>query len=211
MPQLFDRENFFNAVRTRIYHGLSQSQVAGCEAILTEAERRGLGTPETAYILATVFWETARAMQPVKEIGEGRGRAYGTPDPATRKRYYGRGLVQLTWKENYVKFGKVCGADLVNDPDLALELPIALKVVFEGMVGGLFTGKKLGDYLSGSGTDYVGARRVVNGTDQANIIASFARKFEAALAPLSAPAGPPASAIATRSGILCRLKSYLGY
>jgi len=50
MPQLFDHAAFFDAVRTNIYHGLSQSQVAGCEAILNEAERRGLGKPETAYI-----------------------------------------------------------------------------------------------------------------------------------------------------------------
>jgi len=211
MPQLFDHAAFFDAVRTNIYHGLSQSQVAGCEAILNEAERRGLGKPETAYIFATIFWETARAMQPVKEIGEGRGRAYGTPDPVTKKAYFGRGLVQLTWKENYIKFAKVCEVDLVNDPDLALQLPIALKVVFEGMTGGMFTGKKLDDYLAGSRPDYVGARRTVNGTDQANTIASFARQFEAALAPVPAPVVPPQSSTKIRPGIFDRLKSYLGY
>jgi hypothetical protein len=194
-----------------IFHGISQTQVAGCEAILTEAERRGLGNPETAYILATVFWETGRAMQPVKEIGQGRGRAYGMADPVTKKIYYGRGLVQLTWKENYAKFAKVCGADLVDHPDLALQLPIALKVVFEGMTEGLFTGKKLGDYLSASIPDYAGARRIVNGTDQANTIASYARQFEVALIAAPVPAAPPASATATQRGIFNRLKSYLGY
>src|ERR1700712_3637391 len=116
---LFDRKTFFDAVRP-VFGTMTQAEVDGCAAILTEAERRALGdTRFVAYILATAFWETGRTMQPVREIGQGRGRAYGIADPVTHQVYYGRGLVQLTWKANYAKMAAVCALDLVADPDRA--------------------------------------------------------------------------------------------
>lgn len=45
-----------------------------------------------------------------------------------------------------------------------------------GCTEGWFTGKKLADY-----SDYVNMRRVVNGTDRAEMIAGYAETFEAAL------------------------------
>ena len=47
-----------------------------------------------------------------------------------------------------------------------------------GMTEGLFTGKRLSDYLPGN---YTWARRVINGNDKATTIAGYARHFEAAL------------------------------
>jgi predicted chitinase len=49
------------------------------------------------------------------------GWLYGTRLPAgtpANGNYYGRGFIQLTGKENYVKAGKMTGLDLVNNPDL---------------------------------------------------------------------------------------------
>lgn len=40
-------------------------------------------------------------------------------------KYRGRGLIQLTGKENYAQFGKLIGQDLVNNPDLANDPSIA--------------------------------------------------------------------------------------
>ncbi len=178
----FDRPRFFAAVRTPLFGTLASSQADGCEAILAEAERRGLAdTRALAYMLATVFWETARTMQPVREIGRGRGKPYGTADPHTSHAYYGRGLVQLTWKANYAALGAVCGLDLVAQPDLALRLAPATAILFEGMGRGLFTGKKLADYFHPDTADWVGARRIVNGQDRAEAIAGYARRFDAAL------------------------------
>lgn len=48
------------------------------------------------------------------------GWFYGTRNgksPAAGQ-YYGRGFIQLTWKENYDVLGKKTGYDLVNNPDL---------------------------------------------------------------------------------------------
>ena len=176
-----DREKFYVAVRKTIFHAMTQAQVDGCNAILDEAEHRSLDLRFLAYMLATAFWETAQTMQPVREIGQGHGKAYGRLDPVTRKVYYGRGLVQLTWKANYAKMAAICLADLVNNPDQALQLDIAVKIMFKGMERGTFTGKKLSDYAHAEGFDYLGARHIINGTDKAAPIANVARKFYAAL------------------------------
>jgi hypothetical protein len=50
-----------------------------------------------------------------------------------------------------------------------------------GCLEGLFTGKKLSDYINGRKKNYKLARRVVNGNDRASLIAGYARKFEKAL------------------------------
>ena len=42
------------------------------------------------------------------------------------------------------------------------------------MVEGWFTGKKLSDYFNEK-TDYINARKIVNGLDKADIIAGYAK------------------------------------
>lgn len=51
-------------------------------------------------------------------------------------------------------------------------------ILVGGMNRGLFTGVKLPDYVNSGGTNYVEARRVVNGMDKASQIAGYAREFE---------------------------------
>lgn len=171
---MIDRTAFFAAVR-KSFGALKQAQVNGFTAILDEWEKRGL--PDIrwlAYMLATTWHETAATMQPIREFGRGRGKKYGTT-------YYGRGFVQLTWDYNYRKASTVVGIDLVKSPDRALELGIATAILFSGMIEGWFTSKKLADYINSAGADYKNARRVINGTDRAQLIAGHAVKFEAAL------------------------------
>jgi hypothetical protein len=43
---------------------------------------------------------------------------------------------------------------------------------------GMFTGKKLSDYIKGQFADYKEARRIINGTDKANLLAKYASRFE---------------------------------
>lgn len=148
---------------------LSSGQVAGCERILDEAQRRGVSIYQLAYILGTVYHETGHTMQPVREFG---GEKYLRSKP-----YYpwvGEGLVQCTWEVNHRKFG-------ATKPGQLMEWPIALRALFDGMSKGMFTGKKLSDYINPPHIDYVGARRIVNGTDKAHQIAEYAMSFETAL------------------------------
>lgn len=187
---MFDRKRFFDAVRKTPFPGrLTRAQVAGMDAILDEWQRRGLTDMRwLAYMLATAFHETAATMRPIAEYGKGRGRTYGHPDPLTGKTYYGRGFIQLTWKGNYETMGRLLGIDLVDRPDLALAPGHATAILFEGMIGGHFTGHRLADHLNDTRTDFVGARRIVNGRDRAERIARYAHDFLTALKTANAPA-----------------------
>lgn len=176
-----DKAIFFSALRKRdsgiFGTSLSQKQVEGIEADLNEAEKRKTPLVWLAYMLATDYHETAGTMQPIAEYGKGKGRKYGVKGKYGQVPY-GRGKVQLTWDFNYEKADKKLGLNgaLLRNFDLALQMPIAVKIMFDGMEHGWFTGKSLGDYQ-----DYVPMRRIINGTDKANQIAKYARTFETAL------------------------------
>lgn len=187
---MINRDYFYNIVRTSLYpKGISGVAFEGMERFLdfwqvgdiigyppTGRDRRWL-----AYILATVYHETARTMQPIEEYGRGRGLEYGKADPITGKTYYGRGYVQLTWKFNYEKMGKVFDVDLVNIPALASDPDLAMKICFYGMSRGSFTGRKLSQYFTVTVSDWVNARKIINGLDKAELVASYAKVFHLAL------------------------------
>lgn len=149
-------------------------------AIIAECAREGLTRQQAAYVLATAWWETNRTMKPVRE-------AYWLDEDWRQRNlryfpYYGRGFVQLTWRDNYDRAGRVFGVDLVRDPDGALEPGIAVKILVRGMREGWFTGKKLSDYITEGAANWLGARRIINGTDKASKIMEIARQYDVALA-----------------------------
>lgn len=187
---MFDRDQFFGHVNPTLFEGkMASTQKSGMVLILDEWDKRGLTDFRwLAYMLATVYWECDRTMQPIREIGGTHAR-YAP--------YYGRGFVQLTWQANYAKASRFVGVDLVADPDRALDPPIAVQVLFDGMLDGWFTatGKKLADYDTTAlafGYDYTGARHIINGTDRAVVIAGLAFKFYYCIAAaFSTNKGPP--------------------
>jgi hypothetical protein len=177
-----DLARFFNGVRQAIFNGrLTEDQVTGCEAILSACA--GWPINWKAYALATAFHETAATMQPVAEYGKGRGRPYGQPIGHGGQVPYGRGYVQLTWPKNYETMDEALGLGgaLIKDYDLAMRPDIAAKIMRVGMERGLFTGKKMADYLNQSPPNYVDARRIINSLDRAELIAGYAKHFERSL------------------------------
>ena len=118
-------------------------------------------------------------------------RQLGNLQPGDGARFPGRGLVQLTGRRNYARMSELVtrprfGVDLERDPDKALRLDIAVAVMFEGMLDadssvGDFTGFALDDFFSATKDDPVGARRIINGLDRAELIAGYHQKFLAAL------------------------------
>jgi putative chitinase len=119
---------------------------------------------QLAYIIATAYHESARTLQPIAEMGSS---SYLKSKPYYP--YIGAGLIQVTWQENYEKFGAVKTEDL-------LTWPIALDALFRGMLDGMFTGKKLGDFVQDQASidAFEQARVVVNGHDQDALIAGYA-------------------------------------
>ncbi|AVT11645.1 glycoside hydrolase [Paracidovorax avenae] len=106
-------------------------------------------------------------------------------DDGIEQAYYGRGYVQLTWWSNYAKAGVALGRGLglLTDPEQVKTPETAYALMSYGMrTGGIFAnGRKFSLYFSGDATDYVSARKMVNGSDHAEDIAKIARKFEAVL------------------------------
>ena len=178
------QKEFFDDIRKNVFGGMmTAAQVAGVTRIIEyrDTQYRGVTNNQLAYILATCFHETARKCTPCTE--------YGSAAYLRSKKYFpyvGRGLVQLTWQKNYERYG-------ISNPADALAWPVALHVCFDGMVTGKFTGKKLSDYISGAHVDYIGARRIINGTDRASLIAGYAGSFQKALV-LWQPSPTPAAA-----------------
>ncbi|WP_017993957.1 glycoside hydrolase family 19 protein [Rhizobium leguminosarum] len=192
-----NRAHFYAGVRSSLFGGsLAQSQVEGMEAVLDEASKSFIDPRCLAYMLATAFHETGRTMQAIHERG-GADYFFRMYDPKGQRpavaarlgntqsgdgvKYAGRGLVQLTGRRNYTLFAKLTGVDLVNDPDRAMQDDIAVRIMFVGMDRGLFTGKKLADYFTSKSSDWVNARRIINGTDRADVIAGYAKDFYNAL------------------------------
>ena len=96
-------------------------------------------------------------------------------------KYRGRGCVHLTWKSNYKKAQDKFGVNFVDSPDLAGDFKYAVPIMVWGMEEGMFSGKKLNDYINAGEVNYVGSRYIINGQDQAPLIASYAKRFEAIL------------------------------
>lgn len=125
-----------------------------------------------AYVLETVYWETAKTMQPITEY-DNKAKTY-----LKSKDYYpwiGRGYVQLTWKENYKKFGDAIGVDLIANPKLANDPETAWLILEEGMTNmnlnpghndPEFTKYTLEMYFTDEISDFLNARKIINPGDK---------------------------------------------
>lgn len=156
--------------------------------LIAECKKEGLLRNQAAYVLGTAHFETGQfkwmreiwGPTPAQKRYEGRADL-GNTQPGDGKRYMGRGFVQITGRRNYTDWSKRLGIDLVNKPELAEQPDIAAQIIVKGMKLGTFTGKKLSDYITLRASNFVGARRIVNGTDKATQIANLAKQYDALL------------------------------
>lgn len=201
MEMTMTTKAFYDEVRQALFYGkFTTSQMVGMDSIIAACKDLRLNRQGAAYCLATAYHETGTRMVPVREgfakddrtaiqivtlmFNKGRiSTNYALPDKITGKSYYGRGLVQLTWKRNYVRAGNALDLDLVNNPSMLLDPMISAQVLVRGMRDGWFTGVSLDDVSEPltSDPDFTNDRRIVNGTDRAEDIAVYADKFYRAL------------------------------
>lgn len=206
----FNRDTFFNDYRGR-FGPLKEIEVNGLNFLLdqTEADEEFTILRQVAYVLSTVKGETG-IFQPLKEK-----RANAQKQPALFQQqqkyfpsgFFGRGYVQLTFKENYRMAGqKLAGTVIevqnkdgstlkltidkdtfVKEPDLVMQPTASYQILARGMREGWFRRRKnnkgpfkLSDFIKeGSPPDYLGARNIINHpSSAAEKFAGFADKFE---------------------------------
>ena len=96
------------------------------------------------------------ARQPAKIAGKVYNGRLGNTSEEEASKFLGRGLIQLTGKENYDNCGKALGADLVNQPNLLAEPHYA------AMSAGWFWNKKGLNTLADAG-DFETMTKRING------------------------------------------------
>lgn len=172
-----------------------------------EEDARWNDLRHVAYALATITIETAWTFEPIQEYGTKayferrygyktrKGKELGNDAEGEGAKYSGKGYVQLTGETNYerleaairkqysalVKGYKLRTGEEFDLTDFAYQAKdpeIAFAIMTIGMFQGIYTGKKITDYINSAKTDYKNARKVINGLDRATEIAGYAKEFE---------------------------------
>jgi putative chitinase len=204
MSIAIDRAALFAGLRQGPFPGkLTPSQVAGISVILDGWERSGFtDLRDLAYMLATPMIETGWTMQPIKERGgaayykrmydiEGgrpkKARELGNIYPGDGAKFPGMGFVQSTGRGNARKLTALVKETFGEDvnfeetPERLMEPKYAALALIVGLERGIFTGRKLADYLRSSPPNWKEARRTVNALDRADEIAGYAKQIYADL------------------------------
>lgn len=155
---LFKYDNFI-----RYYKGTANELSASkCfEMLQNELMAKGIYTKMTMIgAIATVRVEVGKAFLPIREYASGQayeGRLdLGNTVSGDGVKYKGRGYIQLTGRANYANYGKKLGIDLVNNPDLALNPDVGIKILVQYFID-RGVNKALND------NNLVLARKLVNG------------------------------------------------
>lgn len=117
-------------------------------ALAFEADAQGVqGLWQFAHVLGTCWHESRLIPQKEKRARKGT-QVWEMQEKYWHTGFYGHGLIQLTHERNFAKFGKMRGKDYVGNPELVLDVNESAFIAVKGMKDGLFTGKKLSDYIA---------------------------------------------------------------
>ena len=133
------------AVDRSLIEKLSSSGITDRRAqanILAQVQAESGGVPRSENLnytpeqLLKTFPKYVKSMADAESLVAGGAEAIGNRIYGGRMgneanegyKYRGRGLIQLTGKDNYAKFGKMLGIDLVNNPDLANDPEVARNI-----------------------------------------------------------------------------------
>lgn len=187
-------------LRRKLDVSFSQSQVDGMNFLRDACNKAKLSPQHAAYIFATAWHESAKRMQPVSEFGKGAKHRYGQWFKNSRgvkngvrngaknwprylyseypHLYYGRGLSQLTWLDNYIRATEELGVDFANNPEIANKPEHSADILVTGSMQGWFTTRSIPQKITyGHFQEFIDARGVINGKDKAKMIAEYAKIF----------------------------------
>jgi len=179
----YNYDIFFSEYRINFGAIKASVTVDNIKKIIEAAEYYGASENQLAYVLASAYHETAHDFIPKYEYGNYAyfikkywlntkvAKWLGNDVESEAFKYRGRGLIQITGETNYEKFG------IANNPEKAIQIETSIDILYRGMLYGMFTGAKLSKYVGVNSYDFINARRVVNGTDRAKMIAEYADKF----------------------------------
>lgn len=113
--------------------------------------------------MATIRVEVGKNFKPITEYASGEAyegrKDLGNTQAGDGVRYKGRGFIQLTGRSNYALYGQKLGLDLINNPDLALDVIVSAKI--------------LAHYFNDRGvtnacikSDWLTVRKLVNGVNR---------------------------------------------
>ena len=147
--------NHYLAKYPFIHFYLSQSNTESCQYTISKiidywemkypkAENKGL-----MKILEMAHRGSERNWLPIEDPNKGYGEDYGLmikksgePYSSPLKLYYPRGLCPVVWYENYEKLGRIMNLNLIQFPELLLEIPISIRALIDGyMMSDIYVGK----------------------------------------------------------------------
>jgi hypothetical protein len=156
--------DYLRSTNTRLKAGADD----GILTIIEYGLRNNYSIALIAYAVATSGHETAYWYQPIREGATRSGPKFTDAQAIAAvvaamnrgiikqnyvkkingRSYYGRGLVQITWLDNYKKYEDLTGKPLVANPDLALDWQVALFILYDGIANGRFReGKRFSLYV----------------------------------------------------------------
>ena len=175
---------------------ITESQVLGFNAILKVLNEENATKEEASYILATALHETNRKMIPKEEDEytefyvemydiEGSRKTtalrLGNTEAGDGEKYKQRGFISILGKNNYKALEELLKLPLVEKPELLTDIEVASKALVKGMLEGTYTGFYLSKYINKRNVDYVNARRVTKGIENAKKVSILAQQIERAV------------------------------
>jgi hypothetical protein len=141
--------------------------------------------PVAIYALATIHHETGGSFEPRLEPGAEEDFINFEPDtvlgvmlgnrfPGDGFLFRRRGYMPIVGRQAYTVFGSRLKLKLIDHPEHLLEPEHAFTMLREGMIQGLYTGRKIKEFINANLANYVEARRVFNRLNHANVIADYA-------------------------------------
>jgi len=176
-------ENWLAALAATLKKKITKEKANNIRLIVSECARQGVtDARQIAYILGTVAHECD--FRSIKEIRAKPGTdVWKMQEKYWHTGFYGRGFSQLTWAKNYNKFSPIVGVDLVKNPEMVLKPEIGALILVYGMRRGTFVSNglesltRLDRYFNEITTNWIDARRIVNGTFMADRVADAAQKI----------------------------------